>query len=94
MRHTPAPLLALGTALAAIYLPSSALAQYDDFPSTLEIEDSEYEALITALDALGLSLDDPELKNLDNGDLWAVIDDARRAGKGRGLDGQNDKSDH
>lgn len=72
--------------------PSSFAQSYDDLPTTFEIEADEHEALIMAIDALGLSLDDPELQDLDNGELWAVIDAHARKEKSR--NGQSDPTEN
>ena len=94
MRHPPAALLALSAAaLGVICLSPSAFTQsYYDLPTPHEIEADEHEALIMALDALGLSLDDHELQDLDNGELWAVIDAHARKEKSR--DGQSDPTEN
>ena len=51
-----------------------AWAQHDD-PAPWEMEAAEYEALIEALDDLGLEPDSPSLEGFDNGDLWRLIEE-------------------
>jgi|GEM_PF-3040299 hypothetical protein len=71
--------LTFGVILALVCLGpgpgcNPALAQYDG-PTPLEEEDAENEALIQALDELGLDPSSPELEGLDNGDLWRMIEE-------------------
>ena len=59
--------------LCLLIVPNgSTWAQYDD-ATPWEVEAAEYEALVEALDGLGLNLDSPELDGLDNGELWSLI---------------------
>ena len=64
--------LALGLALV-VFWPQPGLAQLGDDLDAFMVEDSEYEALITALDEFGLDLDSPELDGMDAGEVWDYI---------------------
>jgi len=65
--------LALGLALALL-CPQPGFAQMlVDHPDAGAVGDSEYEALISALDEFGLDLDSPELDGMDEGEVWDYI---------------------
>lgn len=71
--------LAFGLVLAVLCpVPAWAWFDYYDGPTPMEVEADEYEALVTALDELGLDLDSPELDGMDEGEVWGYIERRRR----------------
>lgn len=79
--------LALGLALALL-CPQTGLAQMLDDLDAIAAGASEHEALITALDELGLNLDSPELDGMDAGEVWDYIERERREREGGGQDAE------